>query len=161
MNKILNIAEAIKAAQLLHKQNKSIVLAGGFFDILHIGHMKFLQKAKKFGDYLFLFLEGDMALKKIKGQNRPINNQINRAAILASLSSVDFIVLLKKMTSNDNYDKIISQIQPSVIATTYPDPAIEHKIRQAKLVNGKVEYAIKRIYGYSTTQLANFIEKFN
>ena len=161
MNKILQVNEAIEVAQKLREQNKSIVLVGGFFDILHIGHIRFLQNAKKLGDYLFLFLEDDEASTKIKGENRPINSQRNRAIILASLSTVDFVVLLKKMTNNDNYDKIISQIQPTVIATTYPDPAIEHKIRQAKLVNGRVEYAIKRIHEYSTTKFANFIDKFN
>lgn len=157
-NKILSIKDAIKASQEIRKQNKSIVLVGGFFDILHIGHIKFLENAKKFGDYLFLLLEDDAASTKAKGENRPINSQRDRAIILASLLNVDFVVLLKKMTNNDSYDKIISQIRPTVIATTYPDPAIKHKIRQAKLVNGKVEYAIKRIYEYSTTRLANLIK---
>lgn len=158
-NKILSIKDAIRASQEIRKQNKSIVLVGGFFDILHIGHIKFLENAKKLGDFLFLLLEEDKA--STKGENRPINSQRHRAIILASLLSVDFVVLLKKMTNNDSYDKIISQIRPTVIATTYPDPVIRHKIRQAKLVNGKVEYVIKRIPKHSTTKLANLIKKLS
>lgn len=161
MGKIVNIKQAIKISKQLKSHGKKIVLVGGFFDILHVGHIKFLENAKKLGDYLFLLLEDDEASKRVKGENRPINNQKERAIILHSLRTVNFIVLLKEMTNNDNYDNIISQIQPSVIATTYPDPAIEHKIRQAKLVNGKVEYVIKRIPKYSTTQLANLIKELN
>ena len=156
MKKMLTMKEAIKIANNLKEQEKSIVLVGGFFDILHAGHIKFLQNAKKQGDYLFVLLEDDAS--KTKGKNRPVNSQKNRAIVLASQVSVDFVVLLKKMTNNKNYDNIVSQIAPNVIATTYPDPKVEHKIRQAKLVNGKVEYVIKRIYEYSTTRLANLIK---
>lgn len=159
MNKILKVNEAIEIAQKLREQNKTIVVVGGFFDILHIGHIKFIENAKKFGDYLFLFLEEDKKSRRIKGKNRPINSQKERAIILSALRDIDFVVLLKKMTNNNIYDNIISQIAPNVIATTYPDPKVEHKIRQAKLVNGKVEYVIKRISKYSTTRLANLIKK--
>jgi len=154
MKKILSIEEAIKAAQKLRKQNKTIVLTGGFFDILHTGHIKFLRNAKKEGDYLFVLLEDNDKAKKIKGSKRPINSQKDRAKILSSLETVDFVVLLKNMTNNAQYDKIIIQMAPNVIATTYADPYIKHKRRQAKLVKGKVMCVIKRIYNHSTTQLA-------
>lgn len=158
MNKIIKVNDAIEVARKLRKQNKTIVLVGGFFDILHVGHIKFLENAKKLGDYLLLLLEEDKKSKEIKGKNRPINPQKERAIILSALTCVDFVILLKKVTNDDIYDKMISQLQPSVIATTYPDPAIEHKIRQAKLIKGKVEYAVKRINKYSTTKLANLIK---
>lgn len=157
--KILNINEAIRTAQSLRKQNKSIVLVGGFFDILHVGHIKFLKKAKRLGDYLFVFLEDDEKSKKLKGKNRPINPQRVRAIILSSLKSVDFVILLIKMTNNDKYDKIIGQIGPNVIATTYSDPAIEHKIRQGKLIKAKVKFVMKRLNEYSSTRLTNLIKE--
>lgn len=160
-NKILSIKEAIEVARKLKKQKKTIVLIGGFFDILHVGHIKFLENSKQLGDYLFLLLEEDKKSKEIKGKNRPINPQKERAIILSSLTSVNFVVLLKEMTSDLNYDKIISQIAPSVIAATYPDPAIKHKIRQAKFINGKIQYAIRRISKYSTTRLASLIKNKN
>mgnify|MGYP001612217121 FL=1 len=157
MKKIINIKDAIKVSQKLRKQNKTIVLAGGFFDILHAVHIKFLEKSKKYGDYLFVLLEDDKKAKKIKGANRPINFQKNRAKILSTLASVDYVILLKNMTNNAKYDKLIIQMAPSALATTYGDPYIKHKKRQAKLINGKVVYVIKRIHDYSTTNLTEYL----
>ena len=157
MKKIINIKDAIKVSQKLRKQNKTIVLAGGFFDILHTGHIKFLEKSKKHGDYLFVLLEDDKKAREVKGAKRPINSQKNRAKILSSLSSVDYVVLLKNMTNNARYDRLIIQMEPSVLAVTYGDPYIKHKERQAKLINGKVVYVIKRIHDYSTTNLTEYI----
>lgn len=157
MKKVIGIQEAINIAKKIRKQGKTIVLAGGFFDILHVGHIKFLENAKKHGDYLFVLLENDNKAKQIKGPKRPINSQKDRAKILSSLQSVDFIILLKNMTNNSDYDKIIIQIAPNVIATTSGDPYMNHKKRQAKKTKSKVVCVIRRIYDHSTTQLAKDI----
>ncbi len=159
MNKIIKINEAIKIARRLKKQNKTIVVVGGFFDILHLGHIKFLENSKKHGDYLFLLLEDDAKAKKEKGESRPINSQKDRAKILSSLQSVDYIIMLKNMTDNLAYDKIMVKIQPTIIATTYGDPYVSHKKRQAKLIQGKVVYVIKRIGRHSTTKYIKLITK--
>lgn len=159
MKKILTINEAIRVSNKIRKEGKTIVLAGGFFDILHLGHIKFLDNAKKYGDYLFVMLEDDAKAKQIKGQGRPINPQKDRAIILEALDSIDYIILLKNMTNNSCYDKIVTQIAPSIIAATNPDLYIDHKKRQAKLVNGKVAYVIPRIRNYSTTKLSKLISK--
>lgn len=159
MKKIVNIEKAIKAAKKIKSKGKTIVLVGGFFDILHLGHIKFLDNAKKYGDYLFVMLEDDAKAKQIKGQGRPINPQKDRAIILEALDSIDYIILLKNMTNNSCYDKIVTQIAPSIIAATNPDLYIDHKKRQAKLVNGKVAYVIPRIRNYSTTKLSKLISK--
>lgn len=155
MSKILKVIEAIKIAKKLRKQNKSIVLAGGCFDILHIGHIKFLENSKKCGDVLFVFLESDKAVRRLKGYNRPINNQENRAIVLSALSSVDFVVMLTNLKKDCEYDKIITKIHPSIIATTPNDSNIIHKKRQAKLIDGKVMYVAKRISDQSTTKIAS------
>lgn len=157
MNKIISVNNAIKISKHLRNKGKSIVLVGGFFDILHLGHIKFLENSKKHGDYLFVLLEDDNKAKQIKGPKRPINSQKNRAKILSALGSVDYIILLKNMTNNVKYDRLIIQIQPSIIAATYGDRYIKHKKRQAKLINGKVIYVIRRIYNYSTTWLTKHI----
>lgn len=157
MKKILDVQEAIKIAKKLHSKNKSIVLAGGFFDILHIGHIKFLENSKKHGDYLFVLLEDDYKARKVKGADRPINSQKNRAKILSTLGSVDYVILLKNMTNNVKYDRLIIQMRPNVLAATYGDPYIKHKKRQAKLINGKVVCVIERIYNHSTTKLTKHI----
>jgi len=157
MKKILNIKEAVELAQKLEKQNKTIVVAGGFFDILHLGHIEFLKKSKKYGDYLFVLLEEDSKATKEKGRKRPINSQKLRAKILSSLQSVDYIIMLKNMTNNESYDKLMVEMQPSVIATTYGDQYIDHKRRQAKLIQGRVVYATKKINNHSTTKYTKLI----
>jgi rfaE bifunctional protein nucleotidyltransferase chain/domain len=158
MNKILTIQKGIEIAQKLKKQNKSIVVAGGFFDILHLGHIKFLEKSKKYGDYLFVLLEEDLKAKK-KGIKRPINSQGDRAKVLSAIQSVDYIILLKNMTNNEAYDKLMIEIKPDTITTTYGDRNATHKERQAKLVQGKLTYVLKRINNYSTTKYVKLINK--
>lgn len=157
MKKILNIKEAIKIAKRIRNQGKTIVAVGGFFDILHLGHIKFLEKSKEYGDYLFVLLEEDSKAKERKGTQRPINSQKNRARILSTLQSTDYIILMKNMTNNEAYDKLMIEIQPNVIATTYGDPYVKHKKRQAELINCKVIYAIKRIDNHSTTKYIKLI----
>lgn len=159
MNKILTISKGIRVAKELRKKNKSIVIAGGFFDIVHLGHIKFLEAAKKFGDYLLVLLEDDSKARKEKGLGRPINPQNNRAEILSSFRDVDYIILLKNMTNNDLYDKLMVEIRPTVIATTYGDPYVAHKKRQARLINAKVAYVTKRIGDHSTTKYTKLIDK--
>lgn len=158
MKKILSIQEAIRVAKKLKKQKKSIVLAGGFFDILHLGHINFLQNSKRQGDCLFVLLEDDKKAKERKGSGRPINPQKIRALMLSVLQDVDYVVLLKNMTNNNQYDKIITQMSPGIITATKDDPHIEHKIRQAKLVGGKVKYVNEKIKNHSTTML---VKKMN
>jgi len=157
MNKILTIQKSIEIAQKLKKQNKTIVVAGGVFDILHLGHIKFLEKAKKYGDYLFVLLEEDSKATKEKGIKRPINSQEKRAKVLSTLGNVDYVIMLKNMTSNEDYDKLMIKIRPNVIATTYGDSHVDHKLRQAELLNCKVFYVTKRIGKHSTTKYIKLI----
>lgn len=159
MSKILKVEEAIKIAKKIREQNKSIVLTGGCFDILHVGHIIFLEKAKQQGDVLFVLLESDGNVRRFKGKDRPINSQKNRAVVLCALKVVDYVVMLKIMTRNHQYDTIVSQIRPSIIATTISDKNVKHKKRQAKKINAKVVYVTKRILNQSTTQIANLTKR--
>ncbi len=161
MKKILNTKDAINLSEKLQKSKKKIVLVGGCFDILHLGHIKFLESAKKLGNFLFILLENDISVKKLKGKDRPINNQLERAQVLSSLSAVDYVILLPQMKTNNDYDILTTQISPSFIATTQDDPNILHKKRQAKLVKGKIKIVTRRIKSKSTTKLAKLISKKN
>lgn len=82
----------------LKQKNKKIVFTNGCFDILHIGHVKYLETAKSFGDILILGLNSDLSVKRLKGETRPINTQDDRAYILASLESVDYVVIFDEDT---------------------------------------------------------------
>ena len=118
MDKILTPEQAVQEATKLNQEGKHIVLAGGCFDILHIGHITFLDKAKEQGDSLFVLIEHDENIKKTKGPGRPINSQDDRAKILASLSVVDYVVKLPAIIDNKLYDNLVIQLKPAIIATT-------------------------------------------
>lgn len=156
---ILTVENSIRLSEKLRQQGKQIVLVGGCFDILHLGHIKFLKNSKNLGDILFVILESDESVSRLKGKDRPINNQIERAQVLSSLSIVDYVVLLPQMRTDRDYDKLITQIKPAFIGATQDDPNISHKERQAKLVRGQIKIVTKRIKSKSTTKLAKLISK--
>ncbi|MEK7159946.1 MAG: adenylyltransferase/cytidyltransferase family protein [Patescibacteria group bacterium] len=157
--KIVDIKKAEIICKEIRQKNKTVVISGGCFDILHVGHIRFLEKAKKTGDFLFILLESDKTTKKLKGRKRPINTQTDRAEILASLSCVDYVVSLRNMNSNKDYDEIVYKLKPDVIAITKNDPQEIHNKRQAKRINAKVAYVINRIENKSTSKLAEIISK--
>jgi D-beta-D-heptose 7-phosphate kinase/D-beta-D-heptose 1-phosphate adenosyltransferase len=95
----------------LKKQGKKIVFTNGCFDILHKGHVSYLDVAKSFGDVLILGLNSDESVKRLKGESRPINNQDDRGYILAALESVDYVVNF----SQDTPYELIKLIQPDVL----------------------------------------------
>ncbi|MGJ0301371.1 D-glycero-beta-D-manno-heptose-7-phosphate kinase [Aliarcobacter cryaerophilus] len=95
----------------LHNQGKKIVFTNGCFDILHAGHVKYLEVAKSYGDVLILGLNADSSVKKLKGPTRPINTQDDRAYILASLESVDYVVIFEEETPYE----LIKLIKPHVL----------------------------------------------
>ena len=95
----------------LHNQGKKIVFTNGCFDILHVGHVKYLEVAKSYGDILILGLNADSSVKKLKGPTRPINTQDDRAYILASLESVDYVVIFEEETPYE----LIKLIKPHVL----------------------------------------------
>lgn len=157
MSKVLSIDQAIKMSQEIRNQNKKIVLAGGCFDILHVGHIEFLRNAKKEGDVLLVFLESDESIKKIKGPERPINSQADRAKVLASLEIVDCVVLLPELKSNTEYDQLVSSIKPAIIAITKGDPGKSHKDRQAEKIGAKVVEVTDTVSNRSTTKLLKIL----
>ncbi|MBI2596627.1 adenylyltransferase/cytidyltransferase family protein [Candidatus Daviesbacteria bacterium] len=137
----------------MNSQKKTIVLVGGCFDVLHPGHVIFLEEAKKMGDKLIVLLESDEKIKKIKGVNRPVHKQKMRALVLKALKSVDQVVLLPFIEAEDKYDAIVKKIKPDVIATTQGDPDSHHKERAAKLVGAKLKYVTKLAGNYSTSKM--------
>ncbi len=158
MEKIQKINEATKIAKTIRDQGKSIVLAGGCFDILHPGHVLFLQEAKKQGDVLFILLENDNTIRKKKGHDRPIHTQKDRAMILENLTIVDYVIPLPQLYTDKDYDDLLSRLKPTIIATTKGDTNQHHKDRQAKLIGAQVVEVIQRIQHASTTALAKTLK---
>lgn len=155
MSRILRFSQLQKLTNLL--QNKTTVVAGGCFDLLHLGHVTFLQKAKAAGDVLVVLLESDQTIKKLKGNNRPVHSQAVRSQVLSELRSVDYVLLLPHFNSDEKYDKLIQKLSPKVIATTRGDKHDIHKKRQAKKFAAKLLYVTKEIKDHSTTKIINAI----
>jgi len=150
---VLSVEEAVESARSLHHQGKTIVLAGGCFDVLHVGHVTFLEKAKVEGDVLFVFLESDAAVRIRKGERRPINPQQDRASVLAALRAVDYVVLLPFIPENEGYDKIVRAIRPETIATIEGDLERHHKERQATMTGARLAFVTDRIRNISSSRV--------
>ena len=111
-----NIAQFVRNLQ---KSGKTVVATNGCFDILHVGHIRYLQKTKSFADYMVVLLNSDISVKKIKGEGRPINNENDRAEILAALNCVDFVVLFDEDSPAALLDeiKVIASQEPVTIGS--------------------------------------------
>jgi rfaE bifunctional protein nucleotidyltransferase chain/domain len=146
-----NISEFIKK---LHEAGKTVVATNGCFDILHVGHVRYLQTTKSFADYSIVLLNSDKSVKSIKGDDRPVNNENDRAEILTALSCVDFVV----MFDEDSPASLLDEIKPDVY-TKGADYNMETlPEREIMIKNGtRVEF-IEFVQGKSTT---NIIQKIN
>jgi rfaE bifunctional protein nucleotidyltransferase chain/domain len=159
MKRIVTTEEAKELSKQLHETKKKIVLAGGCFDILHIGHLTFLESAKQHGETLLVLLESDETIKKSKGPKRPINTQMDRAKLLAALSVVDYVILLDSQMSNISYDDLVITLKPAIIATTQGDSNRHHKERQAQQLGAHVIDVTGLVSDKSTTQVINLLNE--
>ncbi len=157
MQKVLLLDQAITVIQNEKRDGKRIVLAGGVFDILHIGHLRFLEEAKKQGDILLVAIEPDSKVKKLKGMFRPIHDEQKRAYMLASLRSVDYVVILPEMTTDQQYFTITKMLAPDVIAVTEGDSKLSQKRKQVKAIAGELVVVTSKIPTPSTSQLLKLL----
>ncbi len=134
---------------LLRKRNRKIVFTNGCFDVLHSGHIKYLESAKKRGDILIVGINSDLSVKKIKGESRPIFSQKDRAYILSALKAVDYVVIFNDRTPL----KLIKTIKPDLLVKG-GDWSI-NEIIGGKFVNSYGGKVVRAPYlkGYSTTRV--------
>ncbi len=152
IKKILNKSELKSIVETLKNQKKKIVTTNGVFDILHIGHIRYLQEAKKLGDILIVAVNSDSSVKRIKGPKRPLNNENDRQEALAALECVSYVTTFNE----ENPIIILKEIKPDIhvkggdydISRIIEKDAVEKN-------NGKV-VLIPKVKGYSTT---DFIRK--
>ncbi|MEK6531564.1 MAG: D-glycero-beta-D-manno-heptose 1-phosphate adenylyltransferase [Deltaproteobacteria bacterium] len=109
--KILGLKTLVSALKKRRGKGEKIVFTNGCFDILHAGHVRYLKKARSYGDILVVGLNSDSSIKKIKGDSRPIVGQRDRAEVLAALCHVDYVVLFGEQTPL----RLIQNIMPDVL----------------------------------------------
>jgi len=139
----------------LKKNNNKIVFTNGCFDILHVGHLRYLQKAKALGDILIVGLNSDSSVKKIKGINRPIIQEKQRAELLSALKPVDYVIIFSSPTPLD----LIKEISPDCL-TKGGDWSVETIVggEHVLATGGKVT-SITFEKGFSSTNIIDIILK--
>lgn len=132
------------------------VLVGGCYDLLHYGHIRFLEEAKKLGDTLIVALESDENVRKMKGDGRPIHSQKQRRAMLEALTCVDEVISLPPMNNHQEYYDLVTRVYPQIIAITEGDPLEKNKREQAVKAGAEL-IVIPKIPTPSTSQLAKLL----
>ncbi|MBI4092024.1 MAG: adenylyltransferase/cytidyltransferase family protein [Candidatus Levybacteria bacterium] len=153
MGEIITVEQSTGLVKRLKREGKKIVLVGGIFDLIHRGHVEFLEAAKREGDVLIVLLESDEKTREIKGKNRPINTREDRVFVLSRLVMVDYILPLPYFKEDQDYEKLVKMLQPDIIAVTKTDMLKNLKKRYAEAVGGKLVEVISRIKEYSTTKI--------
>jgi len=154
MGKILSLKRLLA---VLRKRGKTIVFTNGCFDIIHVGHIRYLKKAKALGDVLVVGLNSDASIRKIKGDRRPIVSEKERAEVLSALGMVDYIVIFSEPTPL----RLIKAIQPDVLVKGADWP--EKEIVGADVVKargGRVA-RIRLAKGRSTTDIIQKVLKLH
>ena len=149
--KILSLAEMRKRGEEIRQARQKMVLTNGCFDLLHVGHVRYLQEARRLGDFLVVAVNGDKSVRKLKGANRPINAAEDRAEILAALECVDFVTTFPE----PRVTSVIEALRPAIYVkggdytaeTLDPEEVaalrkVGAEVRTLRLVPGKSTSAI-------------------
>lgn len=111
-SKIVDRIEVARAAVEAKEAGKTVVMTNGCFDILHVGHVRYLQRARTLGDMLIVGVNTDESVRRLKGPDRPVNKEIDRAEVLAALQCVDYVTLFDEDTPID----LIKTVHPDIHA---------------------------------------------
>ncbi len=140
---------------LEQNKNNRIVFTNGCFDILHKGHVSYLSEARKLGDVLLVGVNSDASVKRLKGSERPINNEHDRAFVLSQLKSVDFTEIF----TEDTPLNLILKVKPHVLVKG-GDWKIDQIVGAKEVIaNGGEVFSLNFVDGYSTTSIIKKIQE--
>ena len=146
--------DAIAQLSKLKMEGEKIVFTNGCFDLLHKGHISYLEKAKELGNYLVVGLNSDLSVRRLKGEGRPIKEIESRIAVLAGLASVDMVVVFEEDTPKD----LIESLNPDVLVKG-GDYKIEDIVgADFVLQNGGEVLTIDFVAGYSSSSIIQKME---
>ncbi len=154
---ILNSTDIKHRVKELKSEGRKIVFTNGCFDILHRGHVEYLEQAKSLGDILIVAVNSDSSVKKLKGENRPVNKEEDRAFLINSLKPVDIVTIF----TEDTPYNLISGIVPDVLVKG--GDWKEEDIVGSDIVkkNGGRVVSLKFVDNYSTTSIIDRMSKVN
>jgi D-beta-D-heptose 7-phosphate kinase/D-beta-D-heptose 1-phosphate adenosyltransferase len=147
MKRVLSTVEAVVWRAELGRQGKRVVFTNGVFDILHPGHVRYLAEARRHGDALIVAVNSDRSVRAIKGPDRPVHPEAERAEVITALASVDAAVIFDEDTPHD----IIAAIQPDVLVKGADWPADKIVGRDTVEARGGVVIRVPVEEGHSTT----------
>lgn len=152
MNKILSRDALKKKLEAIRKKGKKIAFTNGCFDILHVGHVRYLRQARKTADVLILALNSDASVRSIKGEKRPLVTETERAEVLSALEFIDFVTIFDELTPLE----LIKYLKPDVLIKggDWPEEKVVGR-DEVKQWGGRVAI-IPEVQGKSTT---NIVEK--
>ena len=154
-DKIFTLPQLQEQAKAWRRQGQRIVFTNGCFDLLHLGHVDYLEKARRLGDKLVLGLNTDASISRIKGPSRPFQDEVSRARIMASLLFVDAVVLFDQNTPLE----LIEAVQPDILVKG-DDYTVENIVgHEVVLARGGEVKTVPLVKGYSTTNIVKRIEK--
>src|SRR4051812_26626892 len=155
--KILSDANVASWREGLRKTGKKLVVTNGCFDILHLGHVTYLQHAKQQGDALLVGVTGDANVQQLKGPNRPVNNEQDRAALLAALESVDGVFIFPELDARN----FLQKVQPDIYVKggDYTIDTINQDERRLLEKLGVKIVILPVVPGKSTTSILEKISK--
>lgn len=156
-NKIVTLSDALLKITELKRLGKKVVFSNGCFDILHAGHVDYLEKAREKGDFLVVALNTDASVRRIKGKDRPVNNQDSRARVLAGLGCINMVILFDENTPYD----LIKIINPDILVKGKDYDLSNIVGADIVLQNGGKVETIELTEGLSTTSVIDKIKKTN
>ena len=149
------LKDNIQIINRIKAERKKIVFTNGCFDLLHVGHIRYLAQAKKLGDFLIIGLNSDSSVKELKGEDRPINSFEDRATLLSAIESVDSVIMFEEQTP----ENLIKDIVPDILVKG-GDYNIEDIVGyQTVMQNGGQVKTLSFYDGYSSTNYINKIKK--
>lgn len=158
-SKIVSAESLAEASGKFRVQGKKLVVTNGVFDLLHPGHVRYLRAARELGDALAVGLNGDDSVRQLKGPSRPLNNENDRAEVLAALESVDFIAIFPEMRAT----RFLETVRPAIYVKggDYQPETLHAEERAALEKIGAEILIIPFEQNYSTSQLIERIREQN
>lgn len=154
---ILNESALLLEIQKWRAANKKIIFTNGCFDLIHVGHLRTFNEAKKMGDLLVVGINSDRSVKALKGETRPLISEQERAELISALKPVDYVIIFNEM----NASRLLDTIKPDVYVKG-GDYTLDNLPEKDSIIRSKIEVKfIPLVAGISTTELVKRVRQAN